>query len=544
MGILSIAPLNPLRFVLPEGGRFDGLYGVEQANAFQRTKCYFQKWQTNDTTTVQVLSDFEFTFKIIHAATGVEALEIVPTELNTDIVGQTFKVHEVALDFSELLEAEYFARIEYQNDESETVVIESEIFEVAEEWPGTLLFRYKNSENNFSVVFDTGIEYNIRIEAVLADFNPESDDIVYNDQKRNPSLLDSIPYRSFSLYAGGLEGLPPWMADKLNRVMACDIVSIDGDYYEKKEGASWEVTRAQEYQFVGMTLEIVPIENRFLERLKTGSGGTGQEGGNGVQKAEKFTDISGALAIAGKFRANSLLEKICVVRTGLAFEMNVGTSNGGSQIGNFTIDGLVTTVTVNHLFTDVATVYLSGITEASLIWLIWKQLDETNTGGGSPSTSLPLGTTLIYDPLDEDDLTANFDLVTGLGKEDGDWWGWAIADGRNGTKDRGGVFPLGYQPGEYELGATGGAKEQILTEDNIPEHEHFTVGANQSTAGLTPSRSIAQSNQGSGVYNYGLAGSDFDPTVGRTSAFGAEEPEAVATMPPYLVSLWITKIAE
>jgi hypothetical protein len=70
---------------------------------------------------------------------------------------------------------------------------------------------------------------------------------------------------------------------------------------------------------------------------------------------------------------------------------------------------------------------------------------------------------VIYDELDAGDLDRDFNLTTGLGNPDTAWFGWAIADGRNSTKNRGDVFPLGYKQGTNQIGATGGTKEETLT---------------------------------------------------------------------------------
>src|SRR5690606_24511924 len=163
---------------------------------------------------------------------------------------------------------------------------------------------------------------------------------------RNATLLSSIPYRSYTLFIGHADGIANWMADKINRAMACDMVIIDGDYYEKTEGASWEINRADAYAFLGMTLEIMPIENRFLQRIKTG-----KEPGEVtiVQKTSNYNDISGDMAVIGKFREYSLLEKICIIRTGAAFVLSVGTTDGGSEIGEFEVTDLITTININWL---------------------------------------------------------------------------------------------------------------------------------------------------------------------------------------------------
>jgi len=63
-------------------------------------------------------------------------------------------------------------------------------------------------------------------------------------------------------------------------------------------------------------------------------------------------------------------------------------------------------------------------------------------------------------------LTDNFD-TTGLGIND--YTGFAICNGQNGTRDRGGLTSIGYDASFYStIGATGGAKTHTLTNAELP----------------------------------------------------------------------------
>lgn len=532
MPIFEIAPLNPIKFVTSGSDRIDDNFEADLVNVYQSPQCYLQKWQFGDVGRVQILSDYEFTFKVLDLDTGAEIAELIPALKASQIVGESFQVYEVEIDFEALGAGVYYCKIEY-NDTFEDKIVLSEPFEVAETWPGTLKFDFVNSENNFDVVFETGIDFQIRVEGVIADFSPESDDLIYNDMLRNATLLNSVPFRSFVLYVGGAPGVPVWMADKINRVMSCDSVKIDGANYEKKQGAGWEVKRADEYQFVGLNIEIVPAENRFNRRLKIpGSGGGGGTGGttqNTMQKVDDFNDVAGSLTISGKMKDKTLLEKICLVRSGVGFNLKIGTTPGGAEIAEFQITDLVTTVVINWLFESATTLYLTGISSLSYLAIIYKQLDETGTpGGGSASTTLGKRATVLYSAVDEDALDIDFNLATGLGNTGTDWAGWAIADGRNGTEDLGGLVPVGYKfsdPDFGTIGATGGEKDVTLTVDQIPAHSHEYIN----TSGTQ--------------YKRGNTGSEFfDPNeVEQTGNTGGGQ--AHNNMQPYRVMLYVTKIA-
>jgi hypothetical protein len=527
----AIVPLNPVKFIDRKLGRFDGSLGVDLINAYQEHKCYFQKWQQDDVSYIQVLSKFDFITEVIDLESGLIAAALPVTMANTMLTGQTFNIYTIDLNFPVLALASgyYYLKTTYLGAAIEPTVLRSEPFHLAEEHPNTMLIEYRNSENNFSVVFFENLFFKFRVEGLIANFNPESDDLIYNDQKRNATLLDSIPYRSFTLFIGNQEGIPDWVADKANRIFSCDSITIDGEYYQKVDGSSWEIERAEEYAFIGISIEVMPVENRFLQRLKT-QNGTVIDSSDFiiVQKIENYANLSAALTVQGKFRDRSLLEKICLIRTGVAFNIKIGITDGGVEIGEFLISELVTTLNINYLFTTEEALYITGISNLSFLSLIYKQLDQKPTVPASSGPgSVPRGATIIYDPLTADELAENFDIVSGLGRENTLWNGFAIADGRNGTKNRQALFPLGYKPGENTLHDTGGASEITLTIDQIPEHSHEYINS----SGDDFRRSVGT---GAKVFRTNQ--------VTQTSKVGGGQ--AHSNMPPYIVSLWVTKIID
>lgn len=533
--LFEIALANPIRFInanLIDNDR----YFYQPFDIHQDKKCYFQKFTTQDTTKLQILSDFDsITFNIYRLDDNSLALNVVPVQVPINIIDQTFKAYEITIPFTSLPEGDYYCKIAYVNELLQTVEFVSEPISVLDVHPNTLLIEYTNSENNFSVVFDTGIVFSLRVEGIIEDFTPEFDDVIYNDQKRNATKLNSIPYRSFRLYVGPAAGIPDWMADKVNRALSCDQVMLDGEYYEKVEGAKWEVKRADEYEFIGMTLEIMPVDNFFLQRLKTGD--QPGEGYIPVQKVTNYFDNGADIAMSNIFRKYTLLEKICIIRNGGTFMLKVGTTPGGSEIGEFEITDLITTININWLFSEIATVYLSGLDATNNdISIIYKQLDEDPIGAGSPNPykELGIGAIVIYEEIADGGLEADFNLGTGLGNISTQWEGWAICDGRNGTVNRGGVFPIGWLDGDANygtIGATGGSSQVTLTQANMPNYDlHIKDGIPRNlTAG------------GNGNPNRNSLQGPPDRGELLVSSGGSDEPFSI--IPPYIVSFYVKKIS-
>jgi hypothetical protein len=522
-----ISNLNPIRFTGGAGNKFDRLLMEDLINRFQDKKCYFQKWNIGDETKIQILSDYEFTFKI-YDVDGAEYADLVPDVVSTNIIGKTFSVYEIELQFIE--EGYYYAVIEYDGN---TLI--SEAWQVGN-FDDTVLYKYKNSENNFSVVFDTGIEMLFRVEGIVGEFEPKSDDVIYNDQLKNSRILNSVPWRSFQLYVGNEQGVPEWVADKVNRIMACDVVHIDSEtfdgYISKVEGAEWEVNRVKEYAFIGLKTEIMHVENDLLERLKRGSE-TGENSIKVIQKVENYFLPVGTITVSGIFAKYRLLEKICIEKDLLTpnFTIKVGITNGGSEVGEFDVTETANTFTINHLFLGSTVVYITGITEEiPFLSVIYKNLIEVpvSLGAGESSGEIPVGFEGIYNGIEGRALTDDFDIITGLGRESTPWYGWSISNGLNGTKDRGGLFLLGYKDGEYEMDSVGGESEHILTIEEMPEHEHEHASA--------VGNIYKRGNTGTAFFQDGNI-----PANNKTTS-PAGGGQAHNNMPPYQAVVYVTKI--
>lgn len=433
--------------------------------------CYYQKWEFGDDTKIQYLSDYsDVTITVYKLGTRTAVATIVPVEKVSNIQNQTFKVYEAEFDFSDYGNGFFYAEISYVDDDAVLNIYQSQAWYTASKWPETVLFEYKNSFNNYSVVFETGIVFNTRLEAQIREFSPQFDDELYIDQMHNATQLGSVPFKQFKLTT---QYLPDWALNLLNWVLNVDEKQIDSVYYEKTTGAKLEIQRVDGYAYGIATIDVTPVENFFLQRLKSGDMADGLY--TIITKRLQYIDNAVNRTITGVFRANTTLVRIDITNKGLdAFTVNVGTTDGGSELGQevFTETDATGVVLIHEHFDSDTPIYITGVAGAQLnLFVIFDQDDEPaiNINGGEPTGLYAKGTFAYFLEIEGGDLEANWDLASGLGKPNTRYSNCAICDGRNGTPDETDTFTIGVGIGNTEALTTQvGQNSTTLLKANLP----------------------------------------------------------------------------
>lgn len=323
----------------------------------------------------------------------------------------------------------------------------------ATNWPGTLVYEYKNSQNEFSVLFSTGIEFAIVVEGAIADYEPGFEDVIYEDQYHNTTKLNSIPYRQFTLYAGsatGFAGMPTYMGDKLNWVFSCDQIKIDGKYYQNTDGSKWETARTPPNgtNFIGLKITIIEVINLFLQSYDAGLIPAGSI--KVVDRVLDYINNSANITITGIFTAASFITEVVIYNHGGdIFTINASTAADGSVpiAPPHTTTGDPKDVwVIREPFDAVATLYLLGLAGSNCdIYIIYKQLDAPFISPIVSTNKHVKNTVYEYEEFTPGDFSADWNIGTGAGVAGGRYAGCVIS-GTNGTKDRNGLVSIGWNP--------------------------------------------------------------------------------------------------
>lgn len=120
-------------------------------------------------------------------------------------------------------------------------------------------------------------------------------------------------------------------------------------------------------------------------------------------------------------------------------------------------------------------------------------------------------------------LTTNFDAT---GKGIGNYDGFAICNGQNGTRNRGGRTSVGYDPSLYNIiGAIGGSKDAVLVAHSHT-YKQYQLDQEVATTG-SGVRSLNKNNIQTGTF---ITSTEGESGTGKN-------------MQPYIVTLFIQRIA-
>jgi len=239
---------------------FDNYWTKEQLRNLETPVYYKQKWQTNDSFPLQYESNFaSINLKVIDCEQNVLIDQnAVQVKINKYLPG--YFVYENTVSWASIPVGTYYLLLTLGG----TTQMISEPIELATEWPNTTLFEYSNSTFHGDILFETGIVLKFRCEAFVTRLDPGNERTAYRDQKMNPTVLKSVPYRGWKLVFGYPTGIPDWVIDLMNWVWSCDNVLVDGKSFAVAENGQFEETEYDKaYPFRSWTLNIQEGVNRY-----------------------------------------------------------------------------------------------------------------------------------------------------------------------------------------------------------------------------------------------------------------------------------------
>lgn len=245
---------------------------IRNIKSWQQKRYYGQPYQHGDTIRLQFLgqtitgtSPNVYTSYIVSCETQRIVKSFPVTNPGSIVIGgQTLL--ETTIPLHDIPEGYYYVVVKKEDPSSLSIpMFTYMVFEpinLRAKHDNTILIEYKNSYNAYGIIYESGINYMLRIHGFLGDLVTNAKFNVYEDEPLNTEFLSGIPYRVWKLFFGGNgDPIPDWMADKLNIVLLHDNLKIDGVKYVRQQDAKLEAARKDRAVLYSWSINIREADN-------------------------------------------------------------------------------------------------------------------------------------------------------------------------------------------------------------------------------------------------------------------------------------------
>lgn len=261
---------------------------------------YRQKVQTTDTIQIAFWSntDAHWTLaaKLIDTCDNNKEVDTFSVATLEQGVTTDYDWNFFEANFSTLDDGIYQIKITAVSDLGDSYTFYSEPYYVRTTWDNTVWLEWANEVNDFDCPYEDMAEaftWGLRVEGGFESngYQPSSKDVIYIDQNRVPTMLDSIPYVVKKATFGGAVGLPNYLANIINRAWSHTHTYIDDIRYVKNEGAKLEPSRSDRYPMAGWTLDLMEVDETFSNEITQsvyfvlGYGEIAYQSGNDINEA-------------------------------------------------------------------------------------------------------------------------------------------------------------------------------------------------------------------------------------------------------------------
>jgi hypothetical protein len=218
---------------------------------------FFQPWMQADTIKLQFQGNINPIQVYFLRCDGIVLLSETFTQKQQYSLDTSWHIYEYTKALSSFPEGRYFVKLV-----AGTLTFISEPLDIRAIQENTLLLEYNHFRFYADVIMETGITFSLRIPGALKTFTPASKDTTYEDQSLNLTMLKAVPYRVWQLLIGGVPGIPDYLIDKLNIILGCSNLQIDGRFYTKGS-SQLEAKALENYRMRGWSIDMREKLNRM-----------------------------------------------------------------------------------------------------------------------------------------------------------------------------------------------------------------------------------------------------------------------------------------
>jgi hypothetical protein len=231
----------------------------DSLSSFMTPVDYYQKWTTSDAIVFQFTSNFSTIQVQLMDCNDNPVIIQSAIQKGANKFEPGFYLYEDTLSLAGVTPGFYYVLVTLGG----TKQLYSEPLQIFSYLPDSLLFEYSHTLYHGDIIFKTGIMLRFRVEGILKEDAPSSQTTAFIDQQYNPSILTSIPFQTATLVAGHTLGVPTWVAKKINWILSCDNVAIDGKPWARPESEKiTEVSLDNQYPLKAYSVRLQEQLNR------------------------------------------------------------------------------------------------------------------------------------------------------------------------------------------------------------------------------------------------------------------------------------------
>lgn len=267
---IYISDLNPFHFSkvndsLPAGVNYKGIYDApfeDRQNRNEYPRAYLQKWAKDEIVMLQSVTSGYGLLKVylVDANGNIVSNHDMALVVNPGVL-LPYVLQEVNIDLSAVPDGKY--RFVIMDDTNK--LFRSEWFALAEAWYDTFLFEYSDTKNKENTYFSPTFTPKIRVEANFLPIAPQSDSTEYIDDIHDTEMLNGTTWDQQTLVIGGKsllpgesQGIPDWMARKINKILLLNRCVIEGVRYSKAKQDNIEQVISGYMPLNVYTIDLVP----------------------------------------------------------------------------------------------------------------------------------------------------------------------------------------------------------------------------------------------------------------------------------------------
>jgi hypothetical protein len=237
----------------------------ERGKDWLQVGAFKQIWQTDDIIKLQFSSTFDPIIITLLNSDDVPVITLPALIGLPNIYYPNAFSFEVAMSLAGLLTGCYRLQRTLGSAGPTQVIEYSDWMYIADEpITDTIFIQYKHSRFYKDVIFETGIEFGLRVPAWI-DYDRQgrkTKQELYRDERYNQTILNSHSAKNTPVYFGDEFGLPADITNIIELALECDSVKLDNKLMCVADGANIEYIDFEGQRFRGLHCIMEPGINR------------------------------------------------------------------------------------------------------------------------------------------------------------------------------------------------------------------------------------------------------------------------------------------